>query len=153
MVVAVGMVNGTVFRWNLTAPVGPMQPNKLDDVEYVRFAYFCLGQNPKSTSRLDLKAQIDQLALAGPFDQDLADLIRAHQSLRGGTQDGIVSVERISATSTNRELYDSAHAWMLSSLSNNIIDITIDIFPRIDLHSRSGPEVSRVVKAIFLGST
>jgi hypothetical protein len=55
MVVAVAELNGRAFRWNLTANVGPGQPNKLDDVELVRFGYICMRQNLKFPPSSDLQ--------------------------------------------------------------------------------------------------
>jgi hypothetical protein len=47
------MVQGLVIphnqriAWNLSADVGPGQPNKADDVEFVRLGYFLAKDNPK----------------------------------------------------------------------------------------------------------
>ena len=148
MVIAVAELNGRAFRWNLTANVGPGQPNKLDDVELVRFGYICMKQNVKFPASSDLQEVIDKVRADGPFDTDLADAIKAHQLEHGGTQDGIVSVANVSSTSHNKERYDSSHTWIIMNLNNNMLDVAGDVYPRIDKHPQSGPEVSKVVKKI-----
>ena len=82
--------------WNLSADVGPGQPNLPDDVELVRFRYFLMKDNPKATGGpfAVLKPVLQQVTPTGAFDNALAAAIRTHQSLRGGTQDGRVSVAK-----------------------------------------------------------
>ena len=103
MVIAVAEVKGKFFRWNLSANVGPQQPNKLDDVELVRFGYFCMRENKQFPAKPEVRAALQEMRNSGPFAQDLANVIVAHQRSRGGTQDGRVSVANVSFTSANRE--------------------------------------------------
>jgi hypothetical protein len=124
--------------------------NKLDDVELVRFGYNCMRLNTRfPTTDPGLLSALKAMRRTGGFDQDLADVIVAHQRSRGGTQDGIVSVARISATSKNRERYDGAHSWIIVALDNNMVDVAADVYPRIDKHPDSGFGVSSAVKKVF----
>lgn len=150
MVVAVALDGGKAFRWNLTADVGPGQRNLGDDVDFVRFGYFCMMINPISRKSPELQAALNKLRPAGRFDTDLAEVIRVHQKDRGGKQDGIVSVEK--ATNANRETYDGAHVWIVAVLNNNMRDITSDDYPRIDKHQSSGVMLMAAVKNIMTGS-
>jgi hypothetical protein len=136
--------------WNLSADVGPGQPNMPDDVELVRFGYIMLRDNPKATSGpfVALKAACQPITPTGAFDDALAAAIRIHQSLRGGTQDGRVSVAR--DNNFNKGAYDGKHIWMVFPLNNSMIDMAPDIYPRIDLHLRSGPAVTATVRKICL---
>lgn len=149
MVTAVAELSGQAFRWNLSADVGSRQPNRLDDVELVRFGYYCMSQDTRFPPDPKLRPVLQAMRSLGPFDQDLANVIVTHQRNRRPTQDGKVSVAKVSFTSTNRERYDGAHSWIIISLNNNMIDIAGDVYPRIDKHPASGPEVSKAVKKIF----
>jgi hypothetical protein len=151
MVVAVVEFQGTLFRWNLSSNVGPGQQNALDDVELVRFGYICMKQNAKFPAPPSLQTALLNMLPFGPFGQDLADVISVHQQLRGGTQDGIVSVAKVSGASKS-ELYDRRTTWIILALNNNMLDITDDIYPRIDKHLQSGPTVSLKVKQILTRS-
>ena len=140
---------GALF-WNLSADVGPGQPNRPDDVEFVRFGYLMLKDNRKATAGpfVALKAACQSITPTGAFDDVLAAAIRTHQSLRGGSQDGRVSVAR--ANNFNKGVYDGKHIWMVFPLNNSMIDMAPDIYPRIDLHPRSGPAVTASVRKICL---
>jgi hypothetical protein len=130
--------------WNLTTPVGPGKPNKLDDVEFCRFGYFMMKGNPKAMPDLTQRER-DALARLNPvggFGPDLAEVILAHQQSRGGTQDGFISVAR--DVQTNFGQYDHKHKWIVLVLNVNMLD-TSDVFPRIDLHGMSGPEITKSV--------
>lgn len=143
------LVVGSLFRWNLSRNVGRTQPNILDDVELVRFGYYCMSLNPKSGIRSKMKAELDAMKPAGAYAADLQKVIDAHQKLRGGTQDGHVSVGR--GNITNTEFYDGKHSWIIAGLNNHMVDICRDIYPRIDKHLQSGPEITRKVKEILIG--
>jgi hypothetical protein len=119
-------------------------------VEFVRFGYLMLKDNPKATAGpfVALKAACQSITPTGAFDDVLAAAIRTHQSLRGGTQDGRVSVAR--ANNFNKGVYDGKHIWMVFPLNNSMIDMAPDIYPRIDLHPRSGPAVTASVRKICL---
>ncbi len=149
MVQAMVAPNQNLF-WNLTTDVGPGQPNKADDVEFVRFAYFLMKDNPKAMTGafVTLKPILEKVTPTGAFDDALAEAIRAHQRLRGGTQDGRVSVAK--SNNFNRGLYDNQHSWMVFPLNNSMIDMAPEIYPRIDLHPRSGPAVTQTVRRLCL---
>src|SRR5947207_14776782 len=140
---------GSLFL-NLSADVGPGQPNRPDDVEFVRFGYLMLKDNPKATAGpfVALKAACQSITPTGAFDDVLAAAIRTHQSLRGGTQDGRVSVAR--ENKFNKGAYDGKHMWMVFPLNNSMSDRSPEIDPRIDLHPQSGPAVSATVRKISL---
>jgi hypothetical protein len=46
--ITVNLTTGTSgrFYWNISQDVGPGCPNAQDDVELVRFGFFCMGTNP-----------------------------------------------------------------------------------------------------------
>jgi hypothetical protein len=150
MVQAVIVPHNQRLFWNLTADVGPGQPNKRDDVEFVRFGYFLMKDNPKAISGplATLKPILQKVTPTGDFDDALAEAIRTHQRLRGGTQDGRVSVAK--SSNFNRGQYDGQHTWMVFPLNNTMIDMAPNIYPRIDLHLQSGPAVSETVRKICL---
>ena len=151
MVKAVVVPHNQALFWNLSMDVGQGQPNQADDVEFVRFAYFLMKDNPKAMVgefATQLKPVLQKVTPTGAFDTALADAIRTHQRLRGGTQDGKVSVAK--ATNFNRGVYDKQHTWMVFPLNNTMIDMAPNIYPRIDLHPQSGPAVTQVVRTICL---
>ena len=151
MVQAVVVPHNQALFWNLSKDVGQGQPNQADDVEFVRFAYFLMKDNPKAMVgefATQLKPVLQKVTPTGAFDTALADAIRTHQRLRGGTQDGKVSVAK--ATNFNRGVYDKQHTWMVFPLNNTMIDMAPNIYPRIDLHPQSGPAVTQVVRKICL---
>lgn len=126
------MVQGLIAHtgglfWNLSADVGPGQPNWPDDLELVRFGYFLMKDNPKATAGpfAALKAVLQKVTLSEPFGNDLAEAIRPHQHLRGGTRDGRVSVAKDNRF--NRGEYDGQHTWMVSPLNNSMIDMALTL--------------------------
>lgn len=128
----------------------PDNPNKPDDLELVRFGYFLMKDNPKATSGpfAALKPFLQKVAPTGAFDNALADAIRTHQRLRGGTQDGKVSVAKDNRF--NRGRYDGVHSWIVFPLNNSMLDMAPNLYPRIDLHPQSGPAVTAAVRKICL---
>ena len=133
--------------WNLTSPVGPGKPNLAGDVEFVRFGYFLMRDNPIARPFLTdrEKRALAAVRPQGLFGPDLAECIAAHEQSRGGTQDGFVSVMR--DVQVNKGAYDHKHKWIVLVLNNNMIDMTV-VFPRIDLHGASGPQISKAVAGI-----
>lgn len=141
------LVYGTFFRWNLTNNVGRKQPNQHDDVELVRFGYFCAFHSPlNATLRIRLFAELRVMRTSGPYGDDLQNVIDAHQKLRGGTQDGTVSVAK--PTVVNRERYDGEHIWIMDILDTNLRDMVAE-YPRLDQHARCGPVIGASVKKLF----
>jgi len=143
------LING-FFRWNLTTNVGRNQPNALDDVELVRFGYACAARNTLFPSRAEMANEFSKMRTTGGYADDLQVVIDAHQKLRGGTQDGAVSVDR-GGTFNPKERYDNVHQWIIAVLNNNMLDIIGDIYPRIDKSDFSGPRISEVAKRFLTG--
>ena len=138
-----------VFRWNLTANVGKGQPNLAEDVELVRLGYLAVREDPKVPPRAELREPLSKLQPFGPYGPDLQAVIDAHQKIRGGTQDGIVSVAKISSTTTNVDHYDGIHTWIIVALDNKLHSLPGDIYPRIDKHPKCGPELKKKALKIF----
>ena len=136
------------FFFNLDADVGRASPNKLDDVELVRFGYFCVKSDPKKFLILPtrFKVALQSMQPRGPYLADLQGVIDAHQEHRGGTQDGKVSVGKAQFILGR---YDSKHLFMIYALCNAIADFLPNMYPRIDLHDQSGIEISKRVQVLF----
>ena len=136
------------FFFNLNADVGRVSPNKIDDVELVRFGYFCVKSDPKKLLLLPTRLQVALQAMQprGPYLADLQEVIDAHQEKRGGTQDGKVSVGKEQFISGK---YDSNHLFIIYALCNAMADFLPNMYPRIDLHERSGIEISKTVQVLF----
>lgn len=146
--VKVLLLDGKV-RLNLTAHVGRNQTNKLDDVEFVRFAYRCVKVNKVSPDLgQKLRPQLAVMRTRGNFGNDLHDVIVAHQKIRGGTQDAMISPEKPSGPTGER--YDGIHAWLITVLNGHMIDVHSKIWPRIDLDDFSGGEISAKIRELFL---
>ncbi len=139
---------GDFVRLNLSANVGRGQPNKIDDVELVRFGYYCARASAvppafAKTMRVELMA----LKTKGAYGADLEKVIIGHQKLRGGTQDGYISPEKPGFAG---ERYDGKTTWMITALNNNILDVCKEIWPRLDKHEIAGLELSKRLRYIFL---
>ncbi len=146
MVSAIIMRAGTDerFFWNLSHDVGPGCPNQMDDVELVRFGYYCMGNNPASgTIPPAQKARLLGLSLSGPFDSHLAAVIRDHQAARGGVQDGKVS------TIKNATGYYGNKSWIMVILNNNMMDILGETWPRIDRHHQTSALLTQKIRGVF----
>lgn len=139
---------GDFVRLNLSANVGRGQPNKIDDVELVRFAYYCarVSATPPGFVKT-MRAELMVLRTRGAYGLDLEKVIIGHQKIRGGTQDGYISPEKPGATG---ERYDGKNTWMITVLNNNILDVCKDIWPRLDRHEIAGLELSKRLRLIFL---
>ena len=142
-------VISNIFVFNLDADVGKASPNKLDDVELVRFGYFCKKNNPIAQPLISAreKVALQTMQPRGPYFTDLQEVIDAHQEARGGTQDGKVSVGKPQSTHTVN--YDSAHSWIIYTLSKDMSLFLPNMYPRIDLHDQSGIEISKRVRMLF----
>ena len=141
---AIGLMVGRSFFWNLSAAVGTGQPNHLDDVELVRFGYVMLrSASDAGVLPASLRSIAAAMRKTGGFDKDLDAVIRAHQEFKHIPQDGKVSVAN--ATLANHGKYDRKHPWIMVNLNNFMHDF--NLFPRIDLHPDIGPEIRKVVHA------
>ena len=142
-------ISGDVMFFNLDADVGRMAPNRIDDVELVRFGYFCQRSRPENQPNLTARQKVSLQAMQpnGPYFADLQEVIDAHQENRGGTQDGKVSTGKSQIAPAG--LYDSVHMWIIYALTNNMRLFLPDIFPRIDLHAQSGVEISKRIRQLF----
>jgi hypothetical protein len=122
------------FIWNLTANVGPAQPNKLEDVHFVQLSYYAMANNAKNPPRPELRAIYAAVkpgaAFTGREDDPLIRAIRAHQKARGGMQDGRISVMR----GNFYHMSDGPHTFMVTALNNNLVDMMPDDYPRLDKH-------------------
>lgn len=141
------------FIWNLTANVGIGSPNRREDVQLVQFGYFAAANNAKNPPRPDLKAIYAAVKPGGDFtgreDDPLIRAIRAHQKVRGGPQDGHVSVM------TGGGIYasgDGPHTFIIVALNNNLVDLVPDGFPRLDQHAACPPDVRDAVRRHCLPS-
>jgi hypothetical protein len=143
---------GGKFFWNLTEAVGKGKPNLIADVELVRFGYFCTLKLPFIHTRLDspdkafLRAALIKMSVKGGFADDLDVVIREHQRVRGGAQDGYVSV--VKATGFNKT-YDGVHVNIHETLMSNAAAFLGDKFPRIDCADEPGSEIKKVSRSYF----
>ena len=121
--------------WNIDAQVGLNSPNKAADVELVQLAYVMMSRNGKVNLAQDQRNLISQLKVgdrcAGTPDDLLVRIIRNHQRVRGGTQDGKVSPI---TTTTGIYLEKGSHVYMLVILNNNLLDGMPFLYPRVDQH-------------------
>jgi len=136
------------FFWNVDGHVGPGCANRDEDVQLVQFGFFCMAKNPKGLVRFTAAEQaivksvvVGAKYSGGPSDP-LTLAIRAHQRMRGGTQDGRVSpIQNLSGT------YEGHQTWMIVSLSNQILDANPGQWPMLHRMEKCPPalaEVSRI---------
>ena len=145
---AVGQVFRDIFFWNLTTPVGRGAPNKLDDVELVRFGYVCLRENAQAGTSPGLKAALGRMNATGAFGPDLQLVIDEHQKVRGGTVDGKISVARPALL--NSGTYDHQHLWIIILLNAHMGKMMKEFpYPRIDLDLRTGPAITDTAAKCF----
>ena len=139
------------FEFNLTTDVGKASPNRLDDVELVRFGYLCLGRNRQVTQITPrLRTALQRMRSVGVYSSDLQEVIDAHQQARGGTQDGKVSVGKAQARKGQSLRYDDKHSWIIYILTANMFNNNPDGFPRIDQEIDTGDAISATVAAMFV---
>lgn len=126
--------NQAKFYWNIDANVGPGMPNKTEDVQLVQLAYACVATNPKETNA-EFKAAAAKVkpgdAYNGANNDPLSVVIRMHQKLRGGTQDGVVS-----SIKSSSGVYAASTTWMLVPLNNHIFDVMGANWPRLSRHAQ-----------------
>lgn len=139
----------TGFMFNIHSHVGTGMPNKLDDVEFCRLAYYEMrkvkgSDNPKSGA---LIAAIAAVKPSGPFGPDLDTAIKTHQAYQGGTQDGRVSplMNPVMAETG----YGNGHMWLVSIYDGNLSKQLPGSYPRLDLHPMCGPGLRSAVQKMF----
>lgn len=117
------------FYWNIDANVGVGCPNLRDDIDLVQMGYKALAAYPACPPTL--KALIANItvgaAYSGKEDDPLSKAIREDQKLRGGTQDGRVSVIKGSGVH-----YEGTHAYMLATLDSHLCINNPTTYPRLD---------------------
>lgn len=136
-----------VILWNLSHDVGPGCRNQTDDVEFVRLGYHCMGINPLFDSKIQapgFRERCANLPTSGGFDPDLASLIKEHQRIRGGTQDGKVST--IKNSSGVYVDMTGSHSWIIEVFNRHIRDMLQNDFPRIDKHAKAGMQLRTVAR-------
>jgi hypothetical protein len=134
------------FLWNLEGNVGAGQPNFMEDVQFVQFGYFFVSKSPATPP--SLRAAAAEVALGAAFsgteDDPVIKTIRAHESLRGGPQDG-----RISKFPNETGTYNfGGHekSYILLSLLNTISDAMPGDYPRIYKHPLCPPILKAAVQ-------
>lgn len=116
--------------------VGPNCPNKPEDVQLVQFSYFCMGKNNAKTASwgftpkemANIRSIVPGEPYSGAYSDKLSAAIRAHQRIRGGTQDG-----RVSPIQSAAGVYAEGLAWMIIALCNNIEDVNASHWPLLHL--------------------
>jgi hypothetical protein len=135
----------STLSWNISANVGLASPNRLDDVQLVQFGYYAMLINPSSKLNAEQRDVFSKIVLGQPCDgtanDPLVAAIRAHQKVRGGTQDGHVSPMRAGGS------YDGHNTFIMIALNNNMRDAVPGSFPRIDKHPKCPPLVTAFVKS------
>jgi len=141
--------NDDKFFFNISANVGLNSLNKTEDVQLVQFGYFAIAQNNFADLPQELRTAAGNVvpgaSYAGAANDPLTIAIKVDQKVRGGTQDGHVSVIRGATTS-----YDGgSHIFLLARLVNNIRSLSGKDFPRIDKHPKCPPALAASVRRCF----
>jgi peptidoglycan hydrolase-like protein with peptidoglycan-binding domain len=139
----------TGFMFNIHSHVGQGMPNRLDDVEFCRLAYYEMRKIRSSDTAKSaaLVAAINAVKPSGPFGPDLDAAIRAHQAYQGGTQDGRVSplMNPVMAETG----YGGGHMWLVSIYDGNLSKQLATSYPRLDLHQMCGTALRASVQKMF----
>ena len=136
--------------FNTSQNVGIGQPNDPLDVLLVQFAYACTAKNPISSASPAAKQLYAKVTPGSPYsgrpDEVLSQAILTNQRERGTIQDGHVSRMRGALTYVGSR---GEKGFMLISLSNNIYDLTKDVWPRIDKAPSCPALLGAAVKQLF----
>lgn len=142
-----------VYFLNIDANVGVASPNKAEDVQLVQFGFHAManaasGVGFSAADKAIFAAVVPGAPYSGAPNDPLTVAIKRHQAIRGGTQDGHVSV-----MTGNLTYVDSTgpHSFQLAALINNIRDFTKPIYPRIDKHAKCPPLLAAKVKSFAEG--
>ena len=141
----VPIIAGGKFFWNLSGNVGTASPNRPDDVQLVQLGYVCAAGGPKFAAalRVVFGAVVPGAPYTGQEADPLTLAIRGHQTIRGGVQDGHVSV----LTNLAGLTYDGEHTFMMIALNTQMRHRLVGYFPRLDGHPRCPPLVRAAVNA------
>lgn len=136
-----------VFYFNLSADVGAGCPNHLDDVEFVRFGIYCAAQKLSSGGGSPLDAAFvlaaAKVGKSGPFDPALGDAILALQKSQKLREDSRVDVAKGIVT-------PHGTIYLLQNMQFYMRYYCKHVYPRIDLMSETGAEISRAVRFMFI---
>jgi hypothetical protein len=144
---------GSKFFWNIDAKVGVKAPNKSIDVQLVQLGYRAILKSPVNAGKLtaaevDAYSKIKPGALCtGREDDPLVQAIRAHESSRGGTQDGVVT-----PLSQGHVVYTDAgvtRGLILVALNNSLKDVLGDTYPHIEKHAECPNDLKALAAAMF----
>jgi hypothetical protein len=136
--------------FNISKNVGIGCPNDPIDVMLVQFGYYCSAINPTNGLPSDLKAIYALVKpganYSGSPSDPLSQSIIAHERDRGIPQDGHVS--RLNGN-TNYRTPRGKEGFLLVGLCNNIYDILVNCYPRIDLDGRCPAKLAAHVKTLL----
>lgn len=138
------------FFWTVDSHVGPSCPNVKEDVELVQLCIYCHARS-KNRSKSYTAAEVQALMevvpgapYSGTSGEALTRAIRAHQRVRGGTQDG-----RVSPVQHSSGMYVGGKMWMILALCNNIRDVYPHAWPRISLAPNCPPALTAACYRTF----
>ena len=136
--------------FNTSANVGIGQQNDPLDVVLVQYGYVCMANNPQSGASPAEKAIYLKITPGTPYsgrpDDVLSQAILAHQTSRGTIRDGHVSRMRGGGSYAGAR---GKEPFILIALSNNIFDLTTDVWPRIDKAGTCPPALAAAVRQMF----
>ena len=142
---------GPRFLFNLDANVGPGCPNRPDDVAFVQLGYYAVLRDPTNATKMSAADRsafakiVPGAAYTGSAEDPLTRAISVHETSRGGTRDGHVSVARGSG------FYDAAHTFIVVALNNALRDTLKGDYPRIDKHPQCPAVLRSTVVKILTG--
>ena len=117
----------------------------------MQLGYFCAAINPANTAPPEVKA-IWRLvkpgaAYTGSPADPLSKAIEAQERNKGIKQDGHVS--RMHGGLRYNNGPRGSEPFLLSALCNNIADIMVDVYPRIDLDKRCPTTLAGHIKKLL----
>lgn len=135
-----------MYFMNVDRNVGERSANQPDDVQLVQFAFTAMAASSKFSpaDRAIFGAVVPGAPYTGSPGDPLSLAIRRHQALRGGTQDGHISVMK--GPNLNYGAADGPHIFQLVSMINHIRDFTRGQYPRIDRHPKCPPALGARVR-------
>jgi hypothetical protein len=113
--------------FNVEAPVGPMCPNRLEDVMLVQYLFRKIGQAHIPADQPELAKKFAAQMPSGKFDMSTAECILGFQKYFGGIADGRISVARGAAYGNGTYTIWKMNFWVRSSF--NRVSPRIHDFP------------------------